>query len=295
MAVLSYREIVPRTFSHKFGESPNAEIRFAVTLNGPTGTQAILAAIGIFHGASHPEYGYLRCTNGQVSEGTPTPYHAEVTYTYEVPELGSDTDPNPLLRPDVWSFSTGGAAVPALTYFNGSSNTELRALINSAGDFFEGAMTEESELRASISGNRANFPLAEAVTATNTVNDSGYLGGAPYTWKCAGISGQQATEVVDGAEINYWQVTAELVFRQSGWNLLIPNVGWNYINSQSGKKERCYVYSEGDRVASSNPMALNADGSINFSSDFTGSGAPIILERRVHRTSNFSAYFGVPT
>lgn len=295
MAVLSYREIVPRTFSHKFGESPNAEIRYAVTLDGPTGTQAILAAIGIFHGASHPEYGYLRCSNGQVSEGTPTPYHAEVTYTYEVPELGSDTDPNPLLRPDVWSFSTGGAAVPALTYFNGSSNTDRRALINSAGDFFEGAMTEESELRASISGNRTQFPLADAVAATNTVNNSTYLGGAAYTWKCSGISGQQATEVVNGVEITYWQVTAELAFRQSGWNLLIPNVGWNYINSLSGKKERCFVYSEGERVASANPMALNADGSINFNTDYTGSGAPLILERRVHRTANFSAYFGVPS
>jgi hypothetical protein len=295
MAVLSWREIVPRSFSHKFGESPTAEIRIAATLDGPTGTQAILSAIGIFHGASHPEYAYLRCVNGQVSEGTPTPYHAEVTYSYEVPQLGSDTAANPLARADVWSFSTGGAAVPALTYFEGSSNSDRRALINSAGDFFEGAMTEESELRASISGNRASFPLADAVAATNTVNDSGYLGGAAYTWKCAGISGQQATEVVDGTEINYWQVTAELVYRQSGWNLLIPNVGWNYINALTSKKERCFVYSEGERVASANPMALNADGSINFSSDYTGSGAPLILERRVHRTSNFSAYFGVPT
>lgn len=295
MAVLSYREILPRAFSHKFGESPTAEIRYAVTLDGPTSTQAILQTVGIQHGSPHPEYSYLLCTNGQVSEGTPTPYHAEVTYSYEVPKLGSaDADPNPLLRPDVWSFSTGGAAVPALTYFAGTGNDDRRALVNTVGDFFEGAMSEESELRASVSGNRSQFPLSLAVNATNTVNDSTYMGGVAHTWKCSGISGQQATEVVNGVEIKYWQVTAELSYRQSGWDLLLPNVGWNYFNQSTGKKERCYVYSEGERVASANPMALNANGTINFNTDFTGSGAPLILTRRVHKTSNFSSLFGVP-
>lgn len=289
MAVLGAREILPRTFSHKFGESPNAEIRYAVTLDGPTSTQDILKYIGIFHGAAHPEYGYLLCVDGQVSEGSPTKYHAEATYKYEVPKQGTeDSDPNPLARPDVWSFSTGGSAVPALWYFEGSGNGDRRVLTNTAGDFFEGAMTEESELRASISGNRSLFPLATAVAATNTVNAATYLGGAPHSWKCTGISGQKTTEVVNGAEINYWQVTAELVYRASGWSLLLPNVGWNYL--ESGEKKRGYVYDEqeGVAVASSNPVALNSNGSIRES------GAPDILVRRVHPVSDFTSLFGTP-
>lgn len=298
MAILSYREIIPRSFSHKFGESPSAEIRYAVTLDGPTGVQNILNTIGIFHGAVHPEYGYLRCTNGQVSEGTPTPYHAEVTYTYEVPKLGDEDDPNPLNRPDVWSFSTGGSAIPALMYYEGSGNANLKSLVNTAGDYFEGAMTDESELRASISGNRAVFPLGVATAVTNCVNSDSYLGSSPHQWKCNGISAQQAIEVVNDVEIKYWQVTVELTYRQSGWSLLLPNVGWNYINSTTGKKERCYVLSfeEGgiERVASANPVALKADGSINLSTDLAGSGTPIILTRRVHREVPFSSYFGTP-
>jgi hypothetical protein len=92
-------------------------------------------------------------------------------------------------------------------------------------------------------------------------------------------------------------VTVELVYRQSGWNLLLPNVGWNYISGSgsSAKKKRCYVFSEEDeKVASANVMALNDDGSIRFNTDFTGSGAPTILNRRVHPEVAFTPLFGTP-
>jgi tryptophan synthase beta chain len=49
MAVLSTREVLPRTFTHRFGESPTAEIKYHATTDGPTNTQTVLNAIGIFH------------------------------------------------------------------------------------------------------------------------------------------------------------------------------------------------------------------------------------------------------
>jgi hypothetical protein len=296
MSVLAFREVLPRTFTHRFGESPTAERKFVVTTTQPVAHQLLLNTVGIFHGASHPEFTYLRCTEGSVTE--PDRQHAEITYRYEVPNVGTeDNQPNPLARKDVWSFSTGGAGIPALVYYQGSGNANRKALINTAGDFFESAMTEESELRCSISGNRAVFPVAIAAQVTNCVNSDPFMGAALHQWKCQGISGQQQVEVVNGVEIKYWSVTVELVYRQSGWNLLLPNVGWNYISGSgsSAKKKRCYVFSEEDeKVASANVMALNDDGSIRFNTDFTGSGAPTILNRRVHPEVAFTPLFGTP-
>ena len=296
MSINSFREVLPRTFAHKFGESPTAERKFVVTMTQPVNHQTILNAVGIFHGAAHPEFAYLLCTEGSITETDR--HHAEVTYRYEVPQVGSaDSQPNPLARKDVWSFSTGGAAVPSTTYYDGNGNTTRKPLINSAGDLIEGAMTLEAELRCSIAGNRAAFPLSSAVAVTNCVNSDNFLGAAKHQWRCEGISGQQQVEVVNGLEIKYWSVTVELVYRYSGWNLPLLNTGWNYISGSGGsaKKKRCYVFDESDeKVPSANVMALNDDGSIRFNTDFTGSGAPTILNRRVHPEIAFTPYFGTP-
>lgn len=295
MSVINGREIIGRSFSHKFGESPTAERKFALTLDSPdTPHQEMLDYVGIKHGSQHPEWQYLLCFEGSVSEGTPTAYHAEVTYRYEVPKVSSaDYQPNPLARNDVWSFSTGGAAVPALAYYSGSGNGTLRALTNSAGDFFEGAMTDEAELRATIAGNRSVFPLAMAVAVTNCLNDSTYLGAPAHTWKCQGISAQQQVEVVNGSEIRYWSVSVELAYRQSGWSLMLPNVGWNYI--EGGERKRAYVIDdEGTKVPASNPQPLNSSGGLVTASPGE-SNPPALLTRRVHREVNFSTYFGTPS
>jgi hypothetical protein len=290
MAILGYREVLPRTFSHRFGESPSAERKYVVTVDAPEAHQTLISTAGIVHGSAHPEFPYLLMLDASITETDR--HHAEITYRYEVPKQ-EDFSPNPLGRADVWSFSTGGAAVPALVYYDGTGNGNRKALINSAGDFFEGAMTEEAELRATIAGNRATFPLATAAAVTNCVNSDAYLGAAAHQWKCQGIAAQQQTEVVDGAEIRYWSVTVELAFRQSGWNLLLPNVGWNYI--EGGKKKRAYVIDpdSGERVESSNPQPLLADGALDTASPGE-SNPPIILNRRVHREIAFAGYFGTP-
>jgi hypothetical protein len=289
MSILLSREVIPRTFSHKFGESPTAEIKYHVTTSGPVSTQAVLDFVGIKHGTAHPEYGYLLCSEGACTELDR--FHVEVTYSYSVPAIGTqDSDPNPLARADIWSFSTGGAAVPALAYFHGSGNGDVRALVNSAFDFFEGAMTEESELRATISGNRAVFPVGVATQVTNCVNVDAYLGAQQYQWKCQGISGQQQVEVVNGVELKYWSVSVELAYRQSGWRLMLPNVGYNYL--EGGKRERAYVLDPEDKTTklpSSNPIALNENGSIK-----SAGTAPDILYRRVHREVAFQPFFGTP-
>jgi hypothetical protein len=296
MAVLSRREILPRTFSHKFGESPTAEIKYALTLDGPTNTQVMLDDIGIYHGAAHPEYAYLYCLEGSVTETDR--HHAEATYRYEVPAVGTPSfQPSPLSRPDVWSFSTSGISVPVFRYYNGSGNGDIRTLVNSAGDILEGAQSVEGELRLSIAGNRSVFPVANAVAVTGALNSDSFLGAAAYQWMCHGISGQPTTEVVSGLEVRYWQVTVELSYKASGYQLRLPNVGWNYIKSAgtaNASRERCYVLSNSEEIPSASVLALNDDGSIRFNNDFTGSGAPSILARRVNPAVAYATYFGTP-
>lgn len=292
MAIIGFREILPRTFTHRFGEAPTAERRFSVTVDAPESHQTLLNTVGIFHGSSHPEFSYLRCTEGSINEVDRQ--HAEITYRYEVPAVGSqDSQPNPLARPDVWSFSISSAAVPALYYYHGTGNSDVRPLVNAAGDFIEGLQAVEGEVKATISGNRPTFPLAVAASVTNSINASGYLGGAQYTWLCQGISGQQQVEVVDGVEIKYWAVSVELVYRTSTWVMKIPHVGYNFI--ENGQKKKAWVYSgepgSSDRVDASSPQPLAENGNLLYPGL---GGVPQQLLRRVHQAIDFTPYFGTP-
>lgn len=324
MAVIASREVLPRTFSHRFGESPTAERKFVVTVDEPTATQTIINGVGIFHGASHPEYPYLRCLDAQFTETDRQ--HVEGTYRYEVPKQ-ENLEPNPLARPDVWSFSAGGAQVPALFCYDGDA---VAPLVNSAGDFIDGVTATIAEMRATISGNRATFDYARAASIANCINDALFLGGAPFTWLCTGISGQQQTEVVNDLEIRYWAVTAELIYRENTHLLFLPDVGYNYIatsetndaatssgqgaatedppltlttqsgvnverkkaRTAGGVKKRAWVYSPdgSEKQNSPQPVALNTDGSKK-----ADGASPNILARRMHRLIDFAQYFGTPT
>lgn len=290
MAFISSREVLPRTFSHRFGESPTAERRFVVTVDAPESHQTLLNTVGILHGDSHPEYAYLLCVEGSITESDRQ--HAEITYRYELPRQESGAfSLNPLARGDIWTFSIGGSQVPALTYYHGSGNGTVRALVNSANDLFEGLTTLECEVRATISSNRQLFPLATAANVTNAVNASAYLGGEPHTWQCAGVSGQPAAEVVNGVEVRYWQIAVELVYRKSGWDLRIPNVGL-YSISGSNKKP-CLVQLDGVDIAASTPQPLNTDGTQKYPPG-TAPGLPDLLTRRIYPEVDFASYFGTP-
>ena len=132
MAVVSTREL-GRSFSHRFGESPTAQIRIAFLLDGATTTQSIIGSGGYVHGTPHPEYSYMLCTDGQVTESSA--YQAEAVYSFATPAVGTaGFEASPLARDDVWSFSTGGLSVPTFRYYNGTGNADIKPLINSAGD-----------------------------------------------------------------------------------------------------------------------------------------------------------------
>jgi hypothetical protein len=289
MAVLSWREVMPRTLQQRLGESPTAERRVIATLDGPTPTQTIISAVGILIGSPHPEFSFLGVTEAQFEETDRQ--HAQITYRYELtPEDDRENDPNPLLRPDIWAFSVGGAAVPITYYLD--DNDRRRPLVNAAGDLIENQTTEEAEIRATITGNRPQFPLQLAAFVTNSLNSNAYLGGRPFTWKCAGLSGTQQLELVNDQEVRYYQITTELVYRASGWPLILPDAGFNF--RENGQKKRCFVEMPDDaggviRVPTANAVPLAENGQM-----LPADAEPRLLVRRVHRAVNFSAYFGTP-
>jgi hypothetical protein len=94
--------------------------------------------------------------------------------------------------------------------------------------------------------------------------------------------------MVNDAELRYWQVGVTLIYRQSTHLLKLADAGFNFL--EAGTKKRCFIVdSEGTKVASANPMPLDAAGAMQ---------APAadcrIIERRMHPEINFQTYFGVP-
>ena len=286
MAIINVTERADVSASRRFGEAPKFQRKWVVEVDDPTTPQTfIVNACGVRFLDSHPEAYYCRAMSTSVSNYGGSRWHYEVTWDYELPRQSEqDLDPNPLARADIWRWSTGGLSVPALYYYDSGT---LKALTNSANDFFEGATADISTLQASISANRPTFDYSLAQAVTNSVNSDTYLGGDPHTWKCSGISGQPAVEVVNEVEIRYWQIETTLEFRPDGWDLQLPDVGWNYLDGST--KKRAYVIDtdSGDKVPSSNPQPLNTDGTLK-------TGAPDILVRQVQREVAFATYFGTP-
>lgn len=285
MAIKNVTELATVSASRKFGEAPVFQRKWMVEVDDPTTPQtAIVNAPNVAFLDAHPEAFYCRAMNASVSNYNGSRWHYEVTWDYELPKQ-ANPDPNPLARPDIWRWTTGGLQVPALYYYD--STDTVKTLVNSANDFFEGVTTDISTLQASISSNRATFNYGLATLVTNTLNSDTYLGAAPYQWKCSGIAGTPQVEVVNETEIRYWQIEVTLEYRPDGWPLQLPNIGWNYLDGTT--KKRAYVTDPdtGEKVPASNPQSLNTDGTLK-------TGAPDIVTRRVHKAVPFAAYFGTP-
>ena len=291
MSVIDVTEKSDISASRQFGQAPVFTRSWVVEVDDPTTPQTLISqAPGVTFLDSHPEAGYVRAMSVRVENYNSSRWHYLVAWQYEVPSV-ANTTPNPLSRPDVWKFTTGGMAIPALWYYNASN--QRNTLVNTAGDFFEGAMTDLSTLSVHINGNRSTFNYGLATAVANTLNDSQYLGGAAYTWKCDGISGEPAVEIVNEQEIRYWKVDVTLTYRPDGWPLLLPNVGWNYVSGS--QKKRVYVYDAetGEKVAAANPQPLDSAGMIVTTTPGEGN-PPDLLTRRVHAAVNFASYFGSP-
>lgn len=296
MGVIDWQELPRGQAQRRFGEPPVFERKFLVRVDDPaTPETTVVNAVPVVYLDPHPEAVYCKAWDVSRDYYDGNRWAHLVTWKYEVPKQ-ANYDPNPLSRPDVWKWSTGGVQVPCLTYYDATDT--LRALVNTAGDFIEGLTEDEPTLTAHISGNRAVYDYNLAAAVHGSLNNAAYLGWPKWAWKVDGIRGEPAVEIVNEQEIRYFKVEVELTAKASGWVLQIPNVGYNFVSG--GQKRRAWVWydsgvagEELQRVPSSGPQPLDSSGNLVTASPGE-SNPPMILSRRTKKQINFPQYFGTP-
>lgn len=254
--------------------------------NSPSTEDEILAAVGIgAWGAPHPLRPYFALRKWSIREGFEgSPYHVEVTAEYSAVRVSDLLDPWD--RPTEWSAEGSQGEFPALAYFYGGGNFDLRPLTNSAFDYFPGLTTTESVARVTVRKNFAFWPTSW-FAANNCVNADGYLGCPQHTLRVAGVTAEYAQEERSTGIVGFYRATATLAYRWSGHNLQLPDVGFNFIGSNGKQRAMSFDAQNAEWVPSPTPVGLNGSGGQT-------QGQPAILNRRVNPEAEFSGVFGEP-
>lgn len=257
------------------------------TLSGnPLDEDEVLTALGLttWYDA-HPTWTFLNLRKLVITERAgDSPYHVEAVAEYGPTQANEILAP--LSRDPVWAFEGSRSEVPALYYYEGTGNDDVRPLTNSAYDYFQGLTTAESMVKATCKRNFSSFPTAQ-MAAMNSINNATYFGGPTYTWKCDGVTVAQVIEVFNNATYSYWAAQIELLYRQTGWVLQLPDVGWNFLDGSEKRRAMVFDFKNGEWVPSANPIGLDGGGGQTF-------GEPAILPRRVNPAANFTTLFGTP-
>lgn len=287
MSVVSSKEL-PRKAEYAVGQPRKLFREFVCVLSddtltgSPTAENEIFTALGIDLGSTHPVYAGYRVRNMKLTEGFEgSPYHTHVAFEYGLITLNELLAPTS--RAAVWEFDSQPGEVPALTYYDG---TTLRPLTNSAYDYFPGLTAQESTVVAKVTQNFASFP-SSWYGAQNSVNNATYLGCPLHTIKVVKVTVKQDQSEGSSGPVAYWVASAELHYRQSGHNLQLPDIGWNFIGGGQKRRAMVFDFENSEWIASPNPVGLDGSGGLTL-------GVPAILNRRVNPEANFSSIFGTP-
>lgn len=302
MGIVSVVEL-PREFEQEIARAPVATRRWVCNLSDNTLSSPMTdpdyiratASPDLTFGNYHPAWSWLRLRKASISENYEgDPYKALVTAEYGVITPEEATEPR--LRNAVWSSESGSQEVPTLYYYSGSGNNTLLPLTNSAYDFYQGLTTSEAIIRYRVEKNfgippaqtspgiGSVFPYSQAASI-NHLNNGTYGGQVAHTFKVSAVNIALTYEVYGAAVHQYWKTTSELIFRQTGWNLQLPDVGFNFISGGQKRRAMVFDFNNGEWVASPGPVGLDGSGGQ------TG-GAPAILNRRVLPEANFTSIFG---
>lgn len=305
--IVSSKELA-RTLESELGGEPVARRRFAVNLSDNTLTaggpptpaamvQHCLSSPNTnFFGLAHPDAPILRLRKLSVSERfEDDPYKAEVILEYGI--LDPDTYLTPSQRPAKWSFESRPGEVAALWYYEGNGNNNRQPLTNSAYDYFPGLTREETTVNIKITKNLFRLRAASQIDVTPNVldwvskqgfvNSTTYdsLGAGVHTLKVVGVDAVYTSEEWNGQQLSYYETTATLQFRESTHNLLLPDVGFNYLDGGQRRRAMVFDFQNSEWVATANPVGLDGNGGQTF-------GAPATLTRRTNPETDLEAVFG---
>jgi hypothetical protein len=277
MAIRGSREIIGGSYQQRLGDpGPTLQKRFIVSTDGfAPSPAAVIREIGYDIGDSTDE-GVVKAIDIQDQDK----YRIEVTVTFEPPDP-TDFDPeNPEATPDSWSFQFGSGERAITECYAGQGNNNKEPLDNAAREIYAGIMGPEPEVRIVISGLRPSFPLDAALAVTGHVNNTDFLGAPKHQFLCAGVSGNPVGDA--------YEFQATLIWRASGHNLFLPNVGYNFL--EDGILKRAYVFDDdGNKVPTASPVALDLNGRL-----LPPNTEPLVLQFRIYPETNFSFYFGNP-
>lgn len=291
MGIVAVNELA-RTAEFSIGSPAVATRAWVCTLSddtlfgNPLDESEVFAAIGVDSWYDvHPRWPALRARKIKITERTgDSPYHVEVAVEYGPTRANEILEP--VSRTPEWTFDSKPSEVPALYYYDGTGNNDRKPLVNSAYDYFQGLTTSESMSEATCKRNFSTFPTSQHA-AINSINDGTWFGCPTYTWKCDAVTAAYVIELFNNNPYTYWSAQIKLLYRQSGWVLQLPDVGWNFLSGGEKRRAMVFDFKNSEWVASANPIGLDGSGNQTF-------GQPAILPRRVNPAANFTTLFGTP-
>jgi hypothetical protein len=209
---------------------------FLVTTNTLSpNLQNIAKAPKIDWRATHPDDTNARLVESSTQQDGDSPFHYKVTYTYKFVD---ESELIPWNRPSQFSFNGSLVSAPAFWHYPTETDNETRAIIvNSAKEALGGLDRDEGDFTVTIQKNiPPPFPYVMAQKYVGAINSDAWSGGAAKTWKCQSITASRKFEVVANqtptlppVKIEYWEVSASLAYRKSGWDLRTWDIGFNEL------------------------------------------------------------------
>jgi len=297
-SIVSARELA-RTFENEVRVGGVARRRWVcmlsddtLTAGGPPAATAIASACGLSSyvwGDAHPVHGLLRARKISINERfEDNPYAIEVIVEYGL--LKNDDIVTPTARAAVWSFESKPGQVPAFYYYDG--NTQ-RPLTNSAYDYFPGLTADESLVQLKVTQNFSSVPYGW-LSIQNCVNNATYLGCPIDTVKVVGVDVQYQIEEFNNTGVQFYAATATLAYRQSSHNLLVPDVGFNYLEGSEKRRAMVFDFKNSEWVPSPNPVGLDNTGGLTLGAPAIRSAPAGTTGLRVNPRVDFAYYFGTP-
>lgn len=234
----------------------------------------------------HPDDANAYLVESSTQQEGDSPFCYKLTYTYKYLD---ESEAIPWNRPATFSFSGSLASAPAFWYYpNEDDNATKKIIVNSAGDPLQGLDRDEGEFSVTIQKNiPPPFGYAKAQQYVGAINSDVWSGGDAKTWKCQSITATRKVETVADTvnpndkpkKVFYWDCTATLAYKATGWDLVTWDVGFNeLVNSK-----RVKIYAGSEPV--SEPVALK-DGRAK-----TPGQPPESLSFRIYPMKPFTGVF----
>jgi hypothetical protein len=194
----------------------------------------VARAPGINWRATHPNDANAYLVESSTQQDGDSPFHYKVTYTYKFVD---ESEAIPWNRPAQFSFNGSLVSAPAFWYYSTEANNETRAIItNSATEPMGGLDRDEGDFTVTIQKNiPPPFPYAMAQKYVGAINSDDWSGAfTAKLWKCQSITASRKFEVIPGqspdlppVKAEYWEVSASLAYRKTGWDLRTWDLGFN--------------------------------------------------------------------